>query len=539
MKFKRILGLALAVLMLATCASFTANADNVLLISAAPAKTVYVSDEGVEGNDGLTPETPFDTYQKAVEAVKDGGTVVLVGDTTFTGNSDAVITGTVVVTAMLDGESTGAVLIHNGYNNYNNAGGSTGLIKFENIQIIQTTNWAPTYFYNLNVEIGDGVTGPNTPGTNSPSFILGGDGSGNGSIGGKMVVRSGKNFRSIILACGRHPKEVNDINLEYYGGNVKFSYGFSSAATLENRPNKVGNVNLLIEEQPTNTEGFIQSSHVAEITGAIQIIMNNNVGVEYSLADEVPAAGGKFVIMSEEGGRADFTGTPGTFKISSTEYTTAVIENDDGLVGEYELEVDGDECYAEIPLEEGNYYISYMGDAPVLGAPYEVVMENVDIYKNQHNISFNGTAIAEKNDGYTLANGTEVPFSINFEGTNYLPARKLSEILGITIGYDADSRTVLVDTKTATETDPTDGIVKNSTNSGAAKVSVAKNSVKIKVDGVRAVRQNENFTTQSGTEVPCSLIYEGTTYLPVRKLAELLGVGIDYDSATGTVLITK
>ncbi len=170
---------------------------------------------------------------------------------------------------------------------------------------------------------------------------------------------------------------------------------------------------------------------------------------------------------------------------------------------------------------------------------YEVVMENVTAYKNQHNISFNDKTIARKNDGYTLSNGIEVPFSINYEGTNYLPARKLAEILGITIGYDADTRTVLVDTKTENTTDALDGIVKDSKNSGEAKISVAKNSVIINVDGKNVVSQNENFKTQSGTEVPCSLIYEGTTYLPVRKLAELLKVGIDYDSASGTVLIEK
>ncbi len=171
--------------------------------------------------------------------------------------------------------------------------------------------------------------------------------------------------------------------------------------------------------------------------------------------------------------------------------------------------------------------------------PYKVVMETVTAYKNQHNISYSGKVIAEKNDSYTLANGTEIPFSINYEGTNYLPARKLAEILGITIGYDEDTRTVLVDTKTVTETNPLDGIVKDSKNSGATKISVAKNSVIINVDGKNVVSQNETFTTQSGTEVPCSLIYEGTTYLPVRKLAELLGIFIDYDAATETVLIKK
>ena len=96
MKIKRILGLLLAVLMLVTCMSFTvANANK------ADTNVLYVSDEGEDDNDGLSPRKPMNSYTKAVGALAEtGGTIVLVGDTTFK-KSEPIMTpvnGTLVVT---------------------------------------------------------------------------------------------------------------------------------------------------------------------------------------------------------------------------------------------------------------------------------------------------------------------------------------------------------------------------------------------------------------------------------------------------------
>ncbi len=71
----------------------------------------------------------------------------------------------------------------------------------------------------------------------------------------------------------------------------------------------------------------------------------------------------------------------------------------------------------------------------------------------------------------------------------------------------------------------------------AEGIEAVINSVNIKLDGENVAKINENYTLQNGTKVPFSILYEGTTYLPIRKISELLDVGIDWDNDTRTVVI--
>lgn len=69
----------------------------------------------------------------------------------------------------------------------------------------------------------------------------------------------------------------------------------------------------------------------------------------------------------------------------------------------------------------------------------------------------------------------------------------------------------------------------------ADNVQAQFNTVNIKVDGKSAVNQGESYQLSDGNLVPFSIIYKGTTYLPVRKVSELLSLNIDYDNASKTV----
>ena len=71
----------------------------------------------------------------------------------------------------------------------------------------------------------------------------------------------------------------------------------------------------------------------------------------------------------------------------------------------------------------------------------------------------------------------------------------------------------------------------------ASGINAVLNSVNISINGVKVASDNENYVLQNGTEVPYSILYEGTTYLPIRKISELLDSGIDWDNDTRTVLI--
>lgn len=73
----------------------------------------------------------------------------------------------------------------------------------------------------------------------------------------------------------------------------------------------------------------------------------------------------------------------------------------------------------------------------------------------------------------------------------------------------------------------------------AKGIEVAMNSVNIRLDGENVAFENENYVLQNGTEVPYSILYEGTTYLPVRKLSELLDVTVGWDNDTRTVILDK
>lgn len=74
----------------------------------------------------------------------------------------------------------------------------------------------------------------------------------------------------------------------------------------------------------------------------------------------------------------------------------------------------------------------------------------------------------------------------------------------------------------------------------ADNIQAQFNTVNITVDGNNSVKQGENYQLTNGSTVPFSINYKGTTYIPIRKISEILGIGINYDNASKTVqIITK
>ena len=63
------------------------------------------------------------------------------------------------------------------------------------------------------------------------------------------------------------------------------------------------------------------------------------------------------------------------------------------------------------------------------------------------------------------------------------------------------------------------------------------NTVNITADGTQIASVGQNYTLDNGDEVPYSIVYRGTAYLPVRKVGEALGKTISWDGATSTVVI--
>lgn len=69
-------------------------------------------------------------------------------------------------------------------------------------------------------------------------------------------------------------------------------------------------------------------------------------------------------------------------------------------------------------------------------------------------------------------------------------------------------------------------------------ISTVLNGISISINGVIKAKPGENYKLTNGSEVPYSINYKGTTYLPLRKVAELLDKNVDYIGSNNTAYIT-
>lgn len=78
----------------------------------------------------------------------------------------------------------------------------------------------------------------------------------------------------------------------------------------------------------------------------------------------------------------------------------------------------------------------------------------------------------------------------------------------------------------------------------AASGKVSFNFVNVSLRGEQKIAAGTDITVANGQKVPSSILYTDekggkTNYLPIRAISELLGVEINYDSATKTVQLEK
>ena len=126
------------------------------------------------------------------------------------------------------------------------------------------------------------------------------------------------------------------------------------------------------------------------------------------------------------------------------------------------------------------------------------------------------------------ANGNYVePFAI--DGTTYLPVRAIGNAMGLSVEWDGTSNTAIL----------TSGGEKINASHGSQIASEARTTVetlnysdiKISVDGKNVIPVNA-----SGRPVEPFAI-NGTTYLPVRGIASVLGLNVNWDGNTNTVVL--
>ena len=74
----------------------------------------------------------------------------------------------------------------------------------------------------------------------------------------------------------------------------------------------------------------------------------------------------------------------------------------------------------------------------------------------------------------------------------------------------------------------------------AAEIEARFNSVRLELNGNTVAEEGESYMLPNGQSVPFSILYNDTTYLPIRKVCELLDIEVTWDQDGNTAgIVTK
>jgi hypothetical protein len=68
----------------------------------------------------------------------------------------------------------------------------------------------------------------------------------------------------------------------------------------------------------------------------------------------------------------------------------------------------------------------------------------------------------------------------------------------------------------------------------AETITTTFNVINIKINGEMVVKSGESFILANGNKVPYTIVYNGTTYLPLRETVRLVGKDLAFDGDTST-----
>ena len=133
-----------------------------------------------------------------------------------------------------------------------------------------------------------------------------------------------------------------------------------------------------------------------------------------------------------------------------------------------------------------------------------------------------------KEKNFKRADGSAA-FALVYEDSTYLPLRAIGEAIGKNVNWDEDTKTITLEGERETKDSSNKAVEGKAKN---ISVQVRKDFT-IVIDG-----KEETFKTSAGKRI-YPLLYDGSTYLPLRAIGQIMDKTVEWDNDTKTVTLTS
>lgn len=133
-----------------------------------------------------------------------------------------------------------------------------------------------------------------------------------------------------------------------------------------------------------------------------------------------------------------------------------------------------------------------------------------------------------KEKNFKRADGSAA-YALVYEDATYLPLRAIGEALGRNVNWDEQTKTITLEGK-RTAKDSSNQAVEGTAKNVWVQV---RNDFTIVIDG-----KEQTFQTAAGKTI-YPLLYDGSTYLPLRAIGQIMNKDVKWDNGTKTVTLTS
>lgn len=120
-------------------------------------------------------------------------------------------------------------------------------------------------------------------------------------------------------------------------------------------------------------------------------------------------------------------------------------------------------------------------------------------------------------------------YPILYNDTTYLPLRSIGEIMGKNVNWDESTKTITI---SGQRTDYSDTSKKTNADRENIEIEV-RDDFNIIIDGTKCTFKDANGKTVY------PILWEGSTYLPIRSIGDIMGSSVGWNDDTKTVTLTS